>query len=112
MGYSGGGYGEGGMNVRLSKMEYDFLVKSIESVSAKIDAISEKISHMDNKTIKLEEWRKHLDSSKEKETTIINNLKVRVSALENFRWFLVGASVILSAMIGWIISFGNQLIGQ
>lgn len=86
-------------NITLGAAEYDLLIKSIETVSAKIDKIFEKINHMDNKTVALEEWRKHHDGQTAVHVSEIAGLKKRVATLENYRWFLVGISVTISGLI-------------
>ena len=102
------------MSIQLSKSEYLLLIKSIENVSDKIDKIFDKISHMDKKTVALEEWRKHhdmmtasyiADIAAIKKDSIDNSykLKKRISTLENFRWFLVGISAAISTLFSIVI---------
>lgn len=85
--------------------EYKLLLKVIQEVSNKVDMIFDKVNEIDKKTFALEEWRKYKDQSILEANASSKNLELRIQALENYKWFLMGGSAAISAIIVYIFNY-------
>jgi chromosome segregation ATPase len=91
-------------NISLSRSEYELLRDSMSSLSTKLDAVLTKINNIDNKTVALEEWRKHHESIRSNDQRAIEDLQSRVVILEKYRFYLIGMATVISILIAVIAS--------
>lgn len=87
--------------------DYQLLVATMQALSSKVDIILEKFESLGNKVIILEEWRKYVEDDRSQDRRQINQHDSRISALENYRWFLLGVSTIIGTLFGILAAIGT-----
>lgn len=85
--------------------DHKLLIRVLE----KVDQIFDKVIDIDKKTAVLEEWRKYKDRHQEDNEQLTKALDLRVSTLENYKWFLMGGSAMLSAGVIYVVDILRRL---
>lgn len=79
-------------------LKYNLVLSTLEKISLKLDGVLERLNDHDKKDAAFNEWKRYQEKNVTNLSKTVEDTGLRISALENYKWFLLGMSAVFSVI--------------